>query len=93
MCALDCIHDRAFTAKTDVYSKGYILEASPLPKLPVIGLQGVEERSGPLHVILGHQSQEDQDINGRDTQIEYKAVIPRFPFILLLDGIVGDPSI
>lgn len=74
-------------------SQGYILEASPLPKLPVTGFHRVEKRQAPFHVILDHQSREDQEINGRDTRIKYDATSSRFPFVLLLDGIVSHSMI
>lgn len=70
---------------------GYILEASPLPKLPVAGFRAVEKRNGPFHVILDHQSREDEAINGTSTNIKYDVGFPRYPFVLLLDGIL-DPG-
>ena len=70
---------------------GYILEASPLPRLPVTGFQSVEKRNGAFHVILTHQSHEEAAINGTNTNIEYKVSFPRYPFVLLLDGIL-DPG-
>ena len=70
---------------------GYILEASPLPKLPVTGFQPVEKRNGAFHVILGHQSREDEAINGTGSIIKYDVTFPRYPFVLLLDGIL-DPG-
>lgn len=65
------------------------MEASPLPKLPVIGLRPVSGHKAPLHVILDHQSREDEDINGNDTNVKYEVGFPRYPFVLLLDGIVS----
>ena len=70
---------------------GYILEASPLPKLPVAGFRAVEKRNGLFHVILDHQSREDEAINGTSPNIKYDVGFPRFPFVLLLDGIL-DPG-
>lgn len=70
---------------------GFVLEASPLPKLPVAGFQAVPKRNGAFHVILDHQSREDKAVNGADTNIEYEASFPRYPFVLLLDGIL-DPG-
>ena len=70
---------------------GYILEASPLPRLPVAGFQAVEKRNGAFHVILTHQSREEAAVNGTNTNIEYKVSFPRYPFVLLLDGIL-DPG-
>lgn len=70
---------------------GYILEASPLPKLPITGLQRVSKPQGPLHVVIDHQSREDEEINGRDTNVNYDVEFPRYPLVLLLDGIL-DPG-
>lgn len=70
---------------------GYILEASPLPKLPVAGFRAVEKRNGAFHVILDHQSREDEAVNGTSTSINYKASFSRYPFVVLLDGIL-DPG-
>ncbi len=70
---------------------GYILEASPLPKLPVAGFQAVEKPNGAFHVILDHQSREDEAVNGTSPNIDYEVSFPRYPFVLLLDGIL-DPG-
>lgn len=70
--------------------KGYILEASPLPKLPITGLDPVSDRTREsFGVCLDHQSAEEEAVNGRDNQVKYKPVIARYPFVLLLDGIVS----
>ena len=70
--------------------KGYILEASPLPKLPVTGLDSVScPTRESFGVCLDHQSTEEETVNGRDNQVQYKPVISRYPFVLLLDGIVS----
>ena len=70
---------------------GYVLEASPLPKLPVIGFESVERRNGAFHVILDHQSHEEEVVNGTSTNVEYEVGFRRYPFVLLLDGIL-DPG-
>ena len=70
---------------------GFILEASPIPRLPVAGFEAVEKRNGAFHVILTHQSREEAAVNGTNTNIEYKVSFPRYPFVLLLDGIL-DPG-
>ena len=70
---------------------GYILEASPLPKLPVTGFRAVAKHNEPFHVILDHQSREDEAVNGTNTNIKYGTSFPRYPFVLLLDGIL-DPG-
>lgn len=68
---------------------GYILEASPLPKLPATGLLPVDGRNRPLEVSLDHQSREDELVNGSNPVIKYKTAFPRYPFVLMLDGIVS----
>lgn len=71
--------------------KGYILEASPLPKLPVTGLDPVSSLTQEsFSVCLDHQSTEEEAVNGRDNQVKYKPVVSRYPFVLLLDGIVSN---
>ncbi|KAL8784431.1 MAG: hypothetical protein Q9213_003954 [Squamulea squamosa] len=74
---------------------GYILEASPLPKLPVTGLMSVpnpQSTTRPtFNVILDHQSQEEAAVNGTDTVVPYGTGNRRYPFLLLLDGI-RDPG-
>lgn len=70
---------------------GYILEASPLPKLPVLAFKPVPKQQAPFYVTLDHQSREEELINGNQPNIKYQVGFPRFPFVLLLDGIV-DPG-
>ncbi|KAL8951656.1 MAG: hypothetical protein Q9222_002384 [Ikaeria aurantiellina] len=73
---------------------GYILEASPLPKLPILGFHPVpspQSARPSFEVILDHQSSEDELINGHSTTINYGAGRSRYPFFLLLDGI-RDPG-
>ncbi|KAH8821075.1 hypothetical protein F5884DRAFT_766484 [Xylogone sp. PMI_703] len=70
---------------------GYILEASPLPKLPVTSLGELvknEDMITGFEVELDHQSREDAAINGTDNFIPYRPnVTGRKPFVLLLDSI------
>ncbi|MCJ1251612.1 hypothetical protein MMC30_008847 [Trapelia coarctata] len=70
---------------------GYILEASPLPKLPATGLLPVDGYNRSLEVSLDHQSREDELVNGTNPVIKYKTAFPRYPFVLMLDGIL-DPG-
>ncbi|KAI9849099.1 MAG: hypothetical protein M1837_005329 [Sclerophora amabilis] len=71
---------------------GYILEASPLPNLPATGLERITSPSFNFSVTLGHQSREEQAVNGTDNLIPYNnGSKNRFPFVLLLDGIL-DPG-
>ena len=73
---------------------GYILEASPLPRMPVSSLgelTTIDGQSG-FKVILDHQSREEAVVNGTDDFIRYFNNVPgRKPLVLLLDSIV-DPG-
>ncbi|KAI0881701.1 Alpha/beta knot methyltransferase [Annulohypoxylon maeteangense] len=68
---------------------GCILEASPLPQLPVKHLGALAEKG--FHVMLNHQSVEEAQINGTDDFIRCDLPANRKPFILLLDRI-QDPG-
>ncbi|PKK42324.1 hypothetical protein CI102_14385 [Trichoderma harzianum] len=72
---------------------GFVLETSPLPRLPVKSLGRLEETLGKLgfHVELDHQSKEEEDINGHDTFIPRKNNNAPKPFVLLLNEIL-DPG-
>lgn len=72
---------------------GCVLEASPLPQLPLKALGPVSEdpdKAG-FGVELTYQSAEDAAINGSPDFISYRGPKDRKPFILLLDGIL-DPG-
>lgn len=73
--------------------KGYILEASPLPKLPVTGLQSAEKPFEDFYANLDHQSREEEAINGRDGRIEYSPPFARYPVVLMLDGVVSSEAV
>ena len=71
---------------------GYILEASPIPQLPLTGLGPFEEskeRSG-FKVELAHQSAEDAAVNGTD---DFVRTVPSShkPLVVVLDQIL-DPQ-
>lgn len=79
---------------------GCVLEASPLPQLPVRGFYPVPAVSeSQFRVELAPQSREEAAVNGTDERIpilhQYdstqKQMIYRFPVVLLLDGVV-DPG-
>lgn len=81
---------------------GYILEASPLPKLPILNYEPVDSpTAGYFPVTLGHQSREEEEINGTNNRIPSLGTFTssptgsptqhRYPFTLLLDGIL-DPG-
>lgn len=78
---------------------GYILEASPLPKIPVTSLLEVttskdepsSEKPG-FRVQLDHQSREEKAINGTSDFIETLRTNPKHqPLVLMLDSIL-DPG-
>ncbi|KAL8829001.1 MAG: hypothetical protein Q9191_002266 [Dirinaria sp. TL-2023a] len=70
---------------------GYVLEASPLPKLPVKSLPTMIQPQEVFHVNLDHQSREEEVINGTERAVRYAGGPVRYPIILLLDGIL-DPG-
>jgi len=73
---------------------GYILEASPLPRLPVTGLGEVttkDEQTG-FEVAVDYQSREDAAVNGTSNFVRIpKDRHGRKPMVLFLDSIV-DPG-
>ncbi|KAI1136132.1 hypothetical protein F5Y05DRAFT_391633 [Hypoxylon sp. FL0543] len=71
---------------------GSILEASPLPQLPVKSLGAVtEEPTSGFNVTLTHQSAEEAQVNGTSNFIKCDLPPNRKPFVLLLDRI-QDPG-
>lgn len=72
---------------------GIILEASPLPQLPVESLGAVEESPGRLgfNVALGHQSKESKAIDGTDSFLPRRCFVTPRPFVLLLNMVL-DPG-
>lgn len=72
---------------------GCVLEASPLPKLPVAGLGEVSPSQSTFAVIVGHQSKEERDINGSNDKVPYNSHGWRQPFVLLLDHVVDQGNL
>ncbi|KAM0502618.1 hypothetical protein ACHAP8_003445 [Fusarium lateritium] len=72
---------------------GFVLEASPLPQLPVKSLGKLEESTGRLgfHVDLDYQTREEAAVNGTDTFIRRSNDVTPKPFVLLLNEIM-DPG-
>ena len=66
-----------------------MLEASPLPKLPVVGFDPVEGPQRPFRLMLDHQTKEDELVNGTNVNIKYNVNFGRYPFVLMLDSIVS----
>ncbi|KAH8795793.1 hypothetical protein F5882DRAFT_397011 [Hyaloscypha sp. PMI_1271] len=73
---------------------GYILEASPLPRLPVTGLgelMTVDAQEG-FEVSIEYQSEEEAEVNGTSNFVNIQRNRHgRKPFVLLLDSIM-DPG-
>jgi tRNA G18 (ribose-2'-O)-methylase SpoU len=76
---------------------GYVLEASPVPKLPVTALERVDGPAERFDVQLGHQSAEELAINstfnihGSLATLQIVGRTQRYPFIVMLDRI-RDPG-
>ena len=59
-----------------------------MPKMPVIGLCSIDKPHSNFQVLLDHQSQEEESVNGNSPFVPYGSNFSRYPFLLLLDGIV-----
>ncbi|KAM0340079.1 hypothetical protein ACHAPU_010652 [Fusarium lateritium] len=72
---------------------GFVLEASPLPQLPIKSLGKLEETPGRLgfHVDLDFQNKEEAAVNGTDTFVRRSNDVKPKPFVLLLNEIL-DPG-
>ncbi|KAH6985954.1 hypothetical protein BKA56DRAFT_579468 [Ilyonectria sp. MPI-CAGE-AT-0026] len=72
---------------------GFVLEASPLPQLPIRALGRLEETTTRLgfHVELDFQMKEEEAINGTDTFVRRANDVMPKPFVLLLNEIL-DPG-
>ncbi|PBP18919.1 SpoU rRNA methylase [Diplocarpon rosae] len=75
---------------------GFILEASPLPRLPITQLgefrSGSEEQEAGFEITLDYQSREEAAVNGTASFVKTTNIRPgRKPLVLLLDSIV-DPG-
>lgn len=76
---------------------GFILEASPIPNLPVTAMETMKSISKEFQVLVAPQSAEDAEINrcfniGSSGRASLPLVeTTRFPFILMLDRIL-DPG-
>ncbi|RVX75378.1 hypothetical protein B0A52_00731 [Exophiala mesophila] len=74
---------------------GLILEAAPLPRLQVTGLNALTESGSSLTVTASSTSREDREINHVFNVSAGQATIPsvrprgRFPFLLFLDGVTN----
>ncbi|KAF4967486.1 hypothetical protein FSARC_4950 [Fusarium sarcochroum] len=72
---------------------GFVLEASPLPQLPIKSLGRLEENPSRLgfHVNLDFQTKEEETVNGTDTFIRRANDVMPKPFVLLCNEII-DPG-
>jgi 21S rRNA (GM2251-2'-O)-methyltransferase len=73
---------------------GYILEASPLPRLPIVSLGEVVDQDGEpgFKVTVDHQSREEAAVNGISDFVKLPDTYSqRKPLVLLLDSI-EDPG-
>ena len=73
----------------EISLQGYVLEASPLPKLPIIAFEAIDRPSGHFKVIIAPQSREEIQINGTENILASLGGIRRYPFVLMLDRIVS----
>ena len=78
---------------------GYVLEASPIPRLPAMKLGEVSKTASRFEVTTSFQSAEDRAVNSTFGMEQNRSYIPtvgagkRFPFILLLDGITDNGNL
>ncbi|RSL62535.1 hypothetical protein CEP51_013465 [Fusarium floridanum] len=72
---------------------GFVLEASPLPQLPIRSLGKLEENAARLgfHVELDFQTKEEEVINGTESFFRRANDVMPKPFVLLLNEIM-DPG-
>jgi 21S rRNA (GM2251-2'-O)-methyltransferase len=71
---------------------GFILEASPLPQLPITEL-GASSLDGHFSVSVGTQSAEDAAVNGTQTEYTYKSAGWRHPLLLYVDGVLDEGNL
>ncbi|KAK1831619.1 RNA methyltransferase [Podospora conica] len=71
----------------------YVLEASPLPQLPVISLGALAEYPSPpgFHIARAHQSAEEAAITGTSDFLPTPADATHKPLVVLLHGVL-DPG-
>lgn len=72
---------------------GCVIEASPLPRLPVKCLQTISPSGDHFAVELAPQSREEAAVNRMDSHIaiQHSPLRRRYPVVVLLDGVV-DPG-
>lgn len=65
-----------------------MLDASPLPQIPVKSLGFYTKYGEFFDVELSHQTEEDAAVNGRPDRLPYNSDGWRRPFVLWLHGVV-----
>lgn len=72
---------------------GFVLETSPIPQIPVTALGKVEDAPGRygFQIARGHQTREEEAINGTSTFIRRKGARTTQPLVLLVHEIM-DPG-
>ena len=72
---------------------GVILEASPLPVMPIRKLLSVSRHHARFALELDFQSAEEKAINGTDPHLSYQAAQWRNPFVLFLHEIKNEGNL
>ncbi|KAF2274722.1 alpha/beta knot [Westerdykella ornata] len=72
---------------------GVILEASPLPRPPLVKLRASSVDGAYFHVDLDSQSREEKLVNGTETRVAYKSGGWRHPFLLYVDGVLDEGNL
>lgn len=74
---------------------GYVLEASPVPQLPITALS--TWTPGPpkadLEVVLGHQSKEEEAINGTSTRFHFRRHRFLKPFVVFFYQVADEGNL
>lgn len=74
-------------------SQGFILEASPLPRPPILELDSPSKAANEFSVVLDRQSREDAIVNGKQTTYTYKSAGWRYPMVLYVDGVLDEGNL
>ncbi|KAI9750171.1 MAG: serine palmitoyltransferase component [Chaenotheca gracillima] len=71
---------------------GFLLDVSPLPRFPVVGLGPLKSPATHFRFLPDHQSAEEKELNGPGHLLGYnEGQESRYPLVLLLEGIL-DPG-
>ncbi|KAL5118561.1 hypothetical protein ACEQ8H_003576 [Pleosporales sp. CAS-2024a] len=72
---------------------GVVLEASPLPVLPITELKEASLEDESFSVTVDSQSAEDALVNGKQDVWSYKAAGWRHPLVLYVDGVLDEGNL